>query len=568
MPRHTKLSVSRKKARKQRHYWGSTSVAGFLETPPDPPPVTPRIYSSVTSSSLVETGTQTLSLKTTYTQTEHRAMVDKEVQVSSMEPQLSFFKDMLSLAQHKLLALEQYLFCSQECSKTFFAPFLLPYSLMAILILNLRKALHSIFLQNTNFRRLFLHYLCQGFQSDLSLLASILGFAEKTLQRALKEEITQSTPLIGETVAKKQRKTRIRPAVLADARKILDVLAPVKSGKVFRVVSCTLNFLYEQYRGSATQLHPKYRPVSYSFFIDKILDVKHNYVHFENNPDFCPLCRDKDELELIPTANRTTDQNHRLTLLQGHDRMARCQWKAYHQIMEGLVNNPNHRIVVQDFNQQHANTSLQTQVLTLVAYGAPSGYLERHYYNYFLPKEQSNNITAVIACHRNFFQNPQLSFIFQATHIDVFNDGGPKHFKLTGYLAHMAKMAELLALRNTTIVQHYFASYHGSGPADAVASHMKRKLRNIRANFRHNPASVKEMAQICADIENTDLSCAITVPPELLLEESQIAVDTFDGIKAHHKATFGANQVVALWTDSICSSPAVVKALDARGILI
>jgi len=117
------------------------------------------------------------------------------------------------------------------------------------------------------------------------------------------------------------------------------------------------------------------------------------------------------------------------------------------------------------------------------------------------------------------------------------------------------------------MIQHYFASYHGSGPADAVASHMKRKIHYIRANFRHNPKSVAEMAQLCSDIENTDKSVAIAIPQELFLEESSVSVETFTGIKKYHKATFGPNQAVSLWVDSTSTTPSVAKTLIASGIL-
>jgi len=181
---------------------------------------------------------------------------------------------------------------------------------------------------------------------------------------------------------------------------------------------------------------------------------------------------------------------------------------------------------------------LQTQVLTLVVYAAPNGYLERHYYNYFLPVNQSNNLTAVIACHRDFFFNPHNSVVANATHIDIFNDGGPKHFKLTGYLAHMSAVSAALTQqqRPKTITQHYFASYHGSGPADAVASHIKRKIHFIRANNRHNISSVQEMATT--------------------------------GIKKFHKATFALGLVVSLWVDSSSVTPTLCKALQATGVLL
>jgi hypothetical protein len=562
MPQLSKKALACKRARAKRHSWAPTGVRGFEEKHPDPPAVRKRSYVVVerrlASAICVDSETQTSCplLRDAATQTEFLA-----------SPQQTFIQQTLSATQQRVVELEEALETSRNtlwsASDTLCLPFLLPYSLMALLVLNLRNALHALFSHNTDFRKMFLHYLCQGF--NLAQLAPILGFTVKTLKRAMQQK--PGNVLIGDAISQKTRKSRIHPSVFADARKILDTLAPIRSGKVYRVVSCTLNYLYEQYFALASHLNPRHPPLSYPTFIGKILDIKNNYVHFENNPDFCPLCREKDELELISQINRTASQNSKLALLQEHDRIAHCHWKVYHEIMEDLIRNRTHRIIVQDFNQQHASMNLQTQVLTLVAYGAPSGYLERHYFNYFLPKEQANNLTAVIACHRDFFGNPQHTFISSATHIHVFNDGGPKHFKLTGYLAHMAKIAEILDKKKVTIVQHYFASYHGSGPADAVASHLKRKLRNIRANFRHNAASVEEMAQLCAQIENSDLSLAIQIPPELLLEEAAVHVETCAGIKKYHKVTFASNQVVCLWSDSASQVPSLIKPLAAQGIL-
>jgi len=435
---------------------------------------------------------------------------------------------------------------------------------MCIIVLNLRYALHSCFAHNTGLRKQLLKVLFTGLGKTRNLISSIFGFSKKTLQRAEHSSPSKAL-LIGQTPQRAPRKSPIKPSVIEDAKKILDVLAPVKSGKTFRIVSCSLSFLYEQYRALATQIS-EMAPLSYGTFIGKILDIKNNYVHFENNSDFCPLCREHDELEII--SDISDAQAARKIALADHKRIAHARWCTYHSCLENLLKNPSFRLVVQDFNQQHATTSLQTQVLTIVVYGAPLGYLERHYYNYFLPVTQSNNLTAVIACHRDFFFNPNHEIMTSATHIDLFNDGGPKHFKLTGYLAHMCALSTLIALDNKTLVQHYFASYHGSGPADAVASHLKRKIHYVRANFRHNPKTVSEMAQICADIENTDKSTAIVIPPELLQEEASVSVETFTGFKKYHKATFGPSQTVSLWATSSSEAPAIAKQLQASGVLV
>jgi len=557
MGRKKKSSKARALNRAKRHSWGPTAVAGFIDRAPPPPKIKKPCYShqnpQFSCSSLSSSSCQT------QTETPHLVSVGTQTDLPFQDDTVSFLQITLQekIAHiSKLETLINELFPPQSP----FTPFLLSYPLLCTIFLNIRYALHSLFSHNTGFRKNFLKILFSGLETKKAILAPLFGFSLKTLQRAEKHAPFR---LIGATIKKPPRKSVINPQAILDAKQILDVLAPVKSGKIYRVVSCSLAFLYEQYFALATQIS-HYKPLCYNTFIGKILDTKNNYVHFENNPDFCPLCRECDELQLLPEP--TAAQTTRIATLLEHKRIAKVQWQTYHNFMDALTKNPGHRIVVQDFNQQHATTSLQTQVLTLVVYAAPSGFIERHYFNYFLPSVQSNNLTAVIACHRDFFFNPSNTIMATATHIDVFNDGGPKHFKLTGYLAHMCAVRNLFPERS--IIQHYFASYHGSGPADAVASHMKRKIRYIRANFRHNPKSVAEMAQLCSDIENTDKAVAIAMPQEFLQEESSVSVETFTGIKKYHRATFEPNQTVSLWVDSSSSAPSVTKTLAATGVLV
>jgi len=60
---------------------------------------------------------------------------------------------------------------------------------------------------------------------------------------------------------------------------------------------------------------------------------------------------------------------------------------------------------------------------------------------------------------------------------------------------------------------------------------------------------------------------AIQIPPELLLEEAAVHVETCAGIKKYHKVTFASNQVVCLWSDSASQVPSLIKPLAAQGIL-
>jgi len=160
--------------------------------------------------------------------------------------------------------------------------------------------LHTLFTHNTSLRKSFLKVLFSGLEASKSILAPLLGFSLKTLQRA---ERPAPLRLIGQAFKKPPRKSVNDPQAISDAKQILDALAPVKSGKSFRVVSCSLSFLYEQYRALATQISVL-PPLCYNTFIGKILDIKNNYVHFENNPDF------------VPFAGNATNYNYILPLRQ------------------------------------------------------------------------------------------------------------------------------------------------------------------------------------------------------------------------------------------------------------
>lgn len=132
----------------------------------------------------------------------------------------------------------------------------------------------------------------------------------------------------------------------------------------------------------------------------------------------------------------------------------------------------------------------------------------------------------------------------------------------------MAEISNRLRERNVSIVQHYFASYHGSGPADAVASHLKRKIKVTREEFHKNPQTVQDMARICSSIANTDKAAALVMPTDLLDAESHVEVRTLAGIKSYHKVSFTGQQTVSLWLDSLATEIALTKVLNPTGVLV
>lgn len=197
------------------------------------------------------------------------------------------------------------------------------------------------------------------------------------------------------------------------------------------------------------------------------------------------------------------------------------------------------------------------QVLTIVLYECRTGSINRHYYHYMLPPGVKNDILAVIACHRLFFQKP---LIKQATELSFGNDGGPKHFKLTANLAHMWAFAQTNPGIRTT--QHFFVSYHGSGPADAAAQHLKRAIVNETRKFLWLGESLPDIVRRLTEIvDSSTTKCSQVVMPADL---NKVLVDTTHGLKQMHKFTFHPNWTVCGWLHSAALAPSNTWQLSFR----
>jgi len=162
----------------------------------------------------------------------------------------------------------------------------------------------------------------------------LLGVSPKMIQRG--KAVISANPAIqlGATQPKQKRK-RIDTARHQLALQVLDTLAPVQSGRQWRVVRCTEAQLYQQYALIAQKLAPDSPPLSKSYFIEKVLDKKHNLVHHENTPDFCQLCQRRSILLGKKIGGRiTTAEATEFTVLDQHYSLKDTQWRVYHRRME------------------------------------------------------------------------------------------------------------------------------------------------------------------------------------------------------------------------------------------
>jgi len=414
-----------------------------------------------------------------------------------------------------------------------------------IILDNLVKLLFESFAPNSPERRLIVSKLASGLlQSRASFL---FGVSPRMIQRGNKDWRENPNLLIG-SATPKQKRQRMDPQRHALARFLLDSLAPVQSGRDYRIIRCTEDFLYQQYRDLILQYHPQQTPVSKKYFIDRVLDKKGNNVRHENAPDFCPLCQKRTCLlgkqQKTPLLPNELDE---LAWLEQHVLLKQTQWLVYHKVMAELEHKPGLRVIVQDFNKQQTN-AMEMQVLSIVLYEATTGTIVKHYFHYLLPPAVKNDILAIIACHRLFFQEP---LVKNATELSFWNDGGPKHFKLTANLAHMWAFAATNAGKKIT--QNFFVSYHGSGAADAAAAHISRAIKNETRNYHWHGDDFQDVVTRLRKITDPDANTIrdVTIPEDL----SKVLVDTARGMRSMHMFTFHRNWVVQGWLHSASQVP-------------
>lgn len=418
------------------------------------------------------------------------------------------------------------------------------------LIRNLRCILFDSFASNTDERKILVARLSAGIHQ--SIASKLLGVSPKMIQRGNASVAANPERQLGQAQPKQNRQ-RMSAERHNIASHVLDTIAPVQSGRQWRVVRCTEDHLYKEYVAYINSNFRGQAPVSKTYFIEHVLDKKHNCVHHENAPDFCQQCQRRTVLRAKKTTSipLTAEEEAELDSAEQHLLLAKTQWNVYHDVMENLLKQPGLRLIVQDFNKQET-ASLETQVLSIVVYEATTGTINRHYFHYLLPTNVSNDVTAVIACHRLFFKEPLIKY---ATELSIWNDGGPKHFKLTANLAHMWALANASETR-TKITQHFFVSYHGSGPADAAAQHLKQAILDETRNVYWLGESLPVIVSKLTDIMDPNTTKCFQV--DMAGQPQKILVETAAGLKKMHKFTFHPNWTVCGWVHSAAQAPSIM----------
>jgi hypothetical protein len=118
--------------------------------------------------------------------------------------------------------------------------------------------------------------------------------------------------------------------------------------------------------------------------------------------------------------------------------------------------------------------------------------------------------------------------------MELFSDGGPKHFKITGTMSFVCHLSAFL---NIPIIYHFFETNHGHSVCDAAASQAKGSLNVYQRDFQIPVKTPTEIVNVIDQVAYHNASlCPI---PEWPKEE----FTTFRTIRSYHKFTFEGGKV-------------------------
>jgi hypothetical protein len=184
-------------------------------------------------------------------------------------------------------------------------------------------------------------------------------------------------------------------------------------------------------------------------------------------------------------------------------------------------------LVVQDFTNI-ALSKGNRQCLCCCLYSSKPGTekIKGNYITYTAPdQETKNDIRFVVGAWMRLIRDYLLGF----NTIQIWSDGGPKHFKITACLVFFSAVQTTLVGKK--VVYHFFPSYHGHSVCDGMASHLKKKLKTELMDKNMWIDSSEDLLKIFDRIKEYENYLVD-------LDSSKHTCQTLHGIRSFHMFTF------------------------------
>jgi hypothetical protein len=271
--------------------------------------------------------------------------------------------------------------------------------------------------QPKSFKKQFYKYIITNSNSPSSFFIDQFQIPKSTYYR-----YASAVPTIS-----KQRNDSPRYHEMND---IIDSILPVTSGRDYRILSTTKNYVFNEYTKLSTS------PMSKSTVFTYLQHLSIRRIKYT----FCPMCalENRGAVEI----HKSQAQHQRLCYI--NDRNL----------------GENTEMFILDFSKVEGR-----QVL-IISSVAPTSITWKHY---VAPNPDTSNDSKFVI---NVLNDIKLKN--GTKKVIIWSDGGRKHFKNSTTLQYLQLFKNKKSIE---ITWNFFISYHGYNPCDLGASHIKSKLR-------------------------------------------------------------------------------------------
>lgn len=316
--------------------------------------------------------------------------------------------------------------------------------------------------------------------------------------------------------------SRISAEQKKELERIVDKILPTISGRSWRKRTTTFLKLYEKYCEEFNVANPGKKHVGLSKFTAYLQSL---HVHYSPNTFICPLCADLAELERLDADSLDAEQQKRREECKEHVLVFKEQYNAYTAAVRGLKFNQ--KLIVLDYTDlDFVNHSFQDLIICIYTRNS-DGSLSTEYRHFIGNKNDSNDVYFTVKVWNILKQ----SGAFNCEKLDIWTDGGPKHFKLSSLLFFFSVLQQ--EYQSCNITYNYFESYHGHGICDVLAAQAKKLFRRIISENEKNFNTATDVVNVICQLSGHRAERIGNIDRTLIMK-----VGTMSGIKSYWKYRF------------------------------
>jgi len=256
----------------------------------------------------------------------------------------------------------------------------------------------------------------------------------------------------------------------------------------------------------------------------------------------CPHCQWKPEMERSANAGFTMEEASEYYDLLRHWRNFPIQLHVYH--LQKSAPADGQMILTMDFTKIDLVNHYFQDLIVCITKKPPGRDVQQFYIHFLGQKREKNDVHFTLWVWRYLQQN---NYFLGTSSIELWTDGGPKHFKTSSHIYFLSHFQADIAIPFT---YNFFGSYHGSSVCDAVAAQAKQKIKEWMAVNREMIHTNTVLANIIGTLTG---HTPIVLPP--IDRNTALWPSTLENITTYHRFKFVSRGKVDIYFNSLHIEP-------------